>query len=106
MGEVNHFEEMLIEDGIIMMKFYLSITKKEQERRIEEVKENPLLRWQLSKIDLEATKRWDEYTAYTKAMLKVTDSPKSPWHMIKADNLKAAHLKVIDSIVKRVPQKK
>ena len=104
MGEVNHFEEMLIEDGIIMLKFYLSITKKEQERRIEEVQANPLLRWQLSKVDLEATKLWDTYTKYTKEMIKITDGPKNPWEMIKANNYHAARLRVITLINKKIPE--
>jgi polyphosphate kinase 2 len=100
MNEVNHFEEMLIGDGIIMIKFYLSISKKEQKSRIKGVQDNPLLRWQLSKVDIEAPGKWNLYTKYTKVMLENTSSFTRPWHIIQADNINTARLEVFDTILK------
>jgi len=74
MNEVNHFEHMLSEDGIVIIKIYFSISKKEQERRIELVQQNPLRRWELSPVDLRAIELWDDYTKYEKKMFKVTNT--------------------------------
>ena len=103
MEVVNHFEKMLTEEGIIIIKFYLSISKNIQKERIEAVKKNPLLRWQLSKVDLEAPKLWDQYTMYTSTMLEKTNRKKNPWHVIDSDNKYAAHLEVIKVILKEIP---
>ena len=105
MLEVNHFENMLIEDGIYVLKFYLSISKKEQKRRIEHVKANPLKRWQLSAVDLKAQELWSSYTKYTSTMLKKTDGKKNPWYSIETNDIKKAHLDIIKLILKKIPYK-
>ena len=103
MKEVNHFEEMLVNDGIIMIKFYLSISKKEQKARIKDVQDNPLLRWQLSKVDLEAPKKWNQYTKYTKTMFETTSFPRRQWNIIDSDDINAARLNVIKLILDTIP---
>lgn len=97
--EVNLFEKMLIEDGIFLIKFYLDITKQEQINRIEEVKANPLERWQLSSIDLNAVEMWDVYTKYIQKMLTKTNAKKNPWKNIQADNIQNAVLTAIDHVL-------
>ncbi|MCB0588160.1 MAG: polyphosphate kinase 2 [Phaeodactylibacter sp.] len=105
MNEVNHFEEMLIGDGIRLMKFYLSISKEEQKKRIQAVRKDPLRRWELTPVDLAAMNLWDEYTHYKKQMFKRTDGKANPWIRIKADDRRQAHLEGIRRILKQLPYK-
>ncbi len=85
MKEVSHFERMLSEDGIKLIKLYFSISKKEQIKRIENVQKNPLRRWELSPIDLNAVSLWNEYSKYEKAMFNANDTKQNPWYVIKND---------------------
>lgn len=103
MREVNHFERMLSEDGIIIIKIYLSITKKEQQRRIELVRRNPLRRWELTPVDLRAVELWDVYTKYKKEMFRVTNTRKNRWHIIKKDDTRMAALQAFREVLKVLP---
>jgi len=105
MKEVNHFERMLSEDGIQIIKLYFSITKNEQHERIEEIKANPLTKWQLTKVDLEAQKLWARYTRYKDDMFKETDTEENPWHIVEANNLDKAILKAMRIILDELPYK-
>ncbi|MCP4121280.1 MAG: polyphosphate kinase 2 [Bacteroidetes bacterium] len=106
MKEVNHFERMLSEDGIHIIKFYFSVTKKEQYHRIEEIKANPLKKWQLTKVDLEAQELWEKYTSYKKLMFEKTNTEEVPWHRIDANDLKSAILKALRTILEEIPYTK
>jgi len=106
MEEVNNFEDMLIKDGIYLFKFYLDISKNEQIKRIEAVKNNPLTRWQLTKVDLQAVELWDRYTAYTERMFEKTNGIMNPWHIINANDTRYAHLECIEIILDKVPYQK
>jgi polyphosphate kinase 2 len=86
------FEEMLVDDGIRLFKFYLSISKSEQERRFAERREDPLKQWKLSPIDREAQARWDAYTEAKEETFRLTDRPHAPWSIIKADDKLRARL--------------
>lgn len=105
MKEVNHFEEMLIGDGILLLKFYLSISKKEQKKRIAAVRKDPLRRWELTPVDLAAVELWDEYTHYKKEMFRRTDGKVNPWIRIKANDKREAHLEGIRIILEHLPYK-
>lgn len=105
MNEVNHFENMLIGDGIRLIKFYLSISREEQKKRIEAVREDPLRRWELTPVDLNALKLWDEYTHYKKEMFGRTDGKANPWIKIKANDKRETHLQGIRHILKALPYK-
>ena len=107
MEEVNYFESMLIGDGIRLLKFYLSISKAEQKKRIEGVRENPLRRWELSEVDLKAVELWNKYTKYEKAMLdgKNGNSKFNPWVKINANDRYKAHLEGIRKILNALPYK-
>ena len=89
------FESMLVRSGITMVKFYLSVSREEQQRRIEERQQNPLKRWKLSPIDREAQQRWDAYTDAKEATFRQTDTPEAPWVIIKAEDKMRARLQAM-----------
>lgn len=89
MSEVNHFEEMITNDNIILIKFYFLITKNEQAKRFKEIRNNPLKRRKLSPVDDQAQRLWDLYTEYKERMFGHTDTKQNPWTVLKA-NLKTS----------------
>ena len=103
MKEVNHFERMLTKDGIILLKIFFSISKKEQKRRVEEVRQNPLRRWELTPVDLRAVELWDSYSTYEKKMFKLTDTKANPWLIFKTDDKRIARLKAIKKVLELLP---
>ena len=105
MTEVNDFEEMVISHGIILIKFYFSISKKEQKRRFEEIKNDPLKRWKMTPVDQKAQDLWDEYTRYKEEMFKVTDTDISPWKVINANRKTEARMDAIRHLLEVVPYK-
>ncbi len=100
MKEVNHFERMLSEDGIKIIKFYFSISKQEQKKRIENVRKNPLRRWELSPVDLKALDYWDKYTKYEKELFKVTNTEKNPWFIFKGNDKRTARIMAFKKLIK------
>mgnify|MGYP000492371810 CR=1 FL=1 len=103
MAEVNNFEEMITNDGIILIKVYLSISKEEQEKRFDDIKENPLKRWKMSPVDDKAQELWDVYTDYKERMFEHTNTEKNPWIILKANRKTSARLGVVKHILKEVP---
>jgi polyphosphate kinase 2 len=106
MSEVNDFERMLSNDGIKIIKFYFSVSKPEQKRRIDEVKKNPLRRWELTPVDLNAQKLWDKYKSYEARLFSLTNSEQVPWVIIEADDKYEAQLNAIRYLIKVIPYKK
>lgn len=102
MNEVNSFEEMLMNDGIHLIKFYFSISKEEQIRRLKFVKNNPLKKWKVSQVDLDSIKLWDDYTAYKEKMFEVTDRNNSPWIKIDANDAYKARLQAMEYVLSQV----
>tara|TARA_R110000824_G_scaffold288508_6_gene476967 strand:- start:79685 stop:80449 length:765 start_codon:yes stop_codon:yes gene_type:complete len=102
MNTVNEFEDLLIRSGIILFKYYLDISLKEQKKRLQERSEDPLTQWKISPIDQSAIKHWKDYSAARNEMLSRTHSNVSPWNIVKADNKKMARLNVIRDIIKRI----
>lgn len=90
--QVPEFEHMLYEDGIIIIKFWFSISKDEQENRFISRLQNPLKRWKFSPVDKEGQKRWDDYTFYKEQMFSKTHTTFSPWIIIKSNDKKQARL--------------
>ncbi|OEK04895.1 polyphosphate kinase 2 [Roseivirga misakiensis] len=105
MAEVNSFEEMITNDGIILLKIYFSITKEEQAKRFLDIRENPLKRWKMSPVDEKAQELWDTYTEYKERMFSHTHTDKNPWVILKANRKTVARLAVIKHILKEVPYK-
>ncbi|MDH3649158.1 MAG: polyphosphate kinase 2 [Saprospiraceae bacterium] len=103
MSEVNHFESMIRNDGIILIKLYFSVSKEVQAERIERVRQNPLRRWELTKVDEDAQKLWNKYKRYEKAMFKHTDTKEVPWLIIDGNNPFKAHINAIQQVLDVVP---
>ncbi len=102
MRTVPVFEQMLHDAGIIIVKYYLDIDRKEQKQRLEERHESPLKQWKISPIDEKALRHWDDYTKARDAMLRMTDSAAAPWMVVRADDKKAARLAIIRDLITRV----
>jgi len=86
------FEEMLIESGITLTKFWFSVTRSEQRTRFIIRQIDPVRQWKLSPIDVQSLDRWDDYTAAKEAMLRRTDTERSPWTTVKSNDKKRARL--------------
>lgn len=95
MLQVPEFEHMLYEDGVVIIKFWFSISKDEQLRRFNSRLANPLKQWKFSPVDKEGQKRWDLYTKYKDKMFEKTHSSFSPWIIIKTNEKKKARLESI-----------
>ena len=92
MQQVPEYEHMLYEDGVIIVKFWFSISKKEQLRRFKSRNTNPLKQWKLSPIDEQAQNLWDSYSHYKQEMFSRTQTSFSPWIIVRANNKKRARL--------------
>ena len=97
------FEHLLLEDGIILVKYWFSVSDAEQERRFHARVEDPLRRWKLSEMDLEARQRWSDYSRAKDAMFLHTDTPESPWYVVDAEDKRAARLNCIAHLLGQVP---
>ena len=106
MGQVNDFERMILESGIHLVKIYMSISKKEQAKRFDDLRSDPLKQWKMSPVDERAQELWDDYTKYKQAMFAVTDTQKSPWKVIKANRKTEARVNTINHILKSIPYDK
>lgn len=103
MNDVLHFEKMITNDGIMLFKFYFSISKREQARRFADIKADPLKRWKMSPVDEKAQQLWDEYTHYKEAMFKKTHTEQNPWVIIKANRKGRARVDAIKYLLKNIP---
>ena len=103
MNQVPDFEHMLYEDGIILIKFWFSISKEEQLARFKSRLENPLKQWKVSPVDMEAQKMWDKYTEYKDEMFSKTHTSYSPWIIVKANNKQRARLESIKYVLSTIP---
>jgi polyphosphate kinase 2 (PPK2 family) len=99
------FERMLIRSGIIVLKYYLSVSNEEQEKRFQDRAKDPTRRWKLSPMDLEARQRWVEYSKAKDIMLEHTDIPECRWYQIRSDFKRRARLICIRHILSMVPYK-
>ncbi len=101
MIQVPEFEHMLYEDGIILIKFWFSVTKKEQIKRFESRLSNPQKKWKFSKVDQEEQNKWDEYNYYKEQMFGHTHTIFSPWIIITTNNKKEARLESIRYVLSK-----
>lgn len=97
------FERILIRSGIILIKYWFSVSDEEQERRFQDRIDKPTKRWKLSPMDLESRKRWVDYSRAKDEMFAVTDTPQSPWYVVNAENKKCARLNVIRHLLSKIP---
>ncbi|MFQ5445735.1 MAG: polyphosphate kinase 2 [Saprospiraceae bacterium] len=106
MKQVNDFEKMIVESGIFLIKFYISISKEEQACRFKDIKSNPLKRWKMTPVDEQAQALWDKYTRYKQVMFEKTNTGKCPWTIIKADRKTFARLEATRHILNCIPYDK
>ena len=99
------FERMLIRSGIILIKYWFSVSDEEQERRFQDRMHKPAKRWKISPMDLESRKHWVDYSRAKDEMFAVTDLKHSPWHVVNAEVKKAARLNVIRHLLSMIPYK-
>lgn len=92
---VSPFEKMLCHAGIGIIKYYLDISKSEQQQRLEDRRQNPLKQWKISPIDGTAIEHWKDYSNARDTMLERSHSAHAPWHIVRANDKKAARLNVI-----------
>ena len=96
------FEHMLQRAGIVLVKYWFSVSDAEQEKRFQERLNNPIKRWKLSPMDLEARARWVEYSKAKDDMFGATDTTRSPWNVVEADDKKRARLNCITHLLNQV----
>ena len=97
------FERMLVRSGIILLKYWLSVSAEEQESRFQERARNPLKHWKLSDMDLKSRNMWVEYSKAKDESFFYTDIPEAPWYVVEADDKRRARLNCIAHILSQVP---
>ena len=96
-------EQLLIEDGILLIKYWFSVSDDEQQARFESRLEDPMRRWKLSPTDLESILRWEDYSRAKDAMFAATDTPGSPWWTVESDDKRSARLNSISHLLSSIP---
>jgi polyphosphate kinase 2 len=99
-------EHFIVNSGIILVKFWLEVSDKEQKRRFEARITDPIRQWKLSPMDLPSRSKWFEYSRARDMMLKATDTKWAPWHILHSDDKKRARLNAIHHLLKLIPYKK
>jgi polyphosphate kinase len=102
MGSVCNFEGMLVSSGVQLLKYYLDISKVEQEMRLSDRKTNPLKQWKVSPIDNKAIKYWKAYSDARNEMLTRTHNPTVPWTIVRADDKQQARINVIKHLLNQI----
>ena len=96
------FERMLVRSGIILIKYWFSVSDEEQERRFQDRMQTPTKRWKLSPMDLESRKHWGDYSRAKDEMFAVTDTRQVPWYVVNAEDKKSARLNVICHLLSKI----
>ena len=99
MVQVPEFEHMMHEDGVVVIKFWFSISKDEQNKRFESRLQNPLKRWKFSPVDMKGQELWDDYTHYKEEMFSKTHTAFCPWVIVKTNTKKVARLESIRHVL-------
>jgi polyphosphate kinase len=97
------FEDMLVRSGIILVKYWFSVSDEEQEKRFKARIEDPTKRWKISEMDLESWNKWVEYSRAKDEMFHYTDTKRSPWYVVNADDKKRARLNMIHHLLSLIP---
>jgi polyphosphate kinase 2 len=97
------FERMLVEDGILLRKYWFSVSDAEQESRFRARLEDPMRRWKLSTMDLESITRWEDYSRSKDEMFVHTDIPEAPWYVVESDDKRSARINMIAHLLSTIP---
>jgi polyphosphate kinase 2 len=100
--DVPKFEKMIVDSGIILLKFYISVSKDEQKRRFDKRRSDPLKQYKISPIDEKAQEMWDAYTVAKYSMLMASNTSHAPWSIVKSDDKKRARINTIKHILSNV----
>ncbi len=103
MSSCPEFERMLVRSGIVLLKYWFSVSDDEQERRFQSRTTDPARRWKLSPMDLESRDRWVEFSKAKDEMFAHTNIPEAPWFTVQADDKKRARLNCISHILSKIP---
>ncbi|MEJ5977852.1 polyphosphate kinase 2 [Novosphingobium sp. PS1R-30] len=106
LDQAPRFEKLLVQDGVLLFKYWLTCDQVEQEERLRERAEDPLKRWKLSPIDLVAREKYDDYTQAREAMLAATHTKQAPWTLVDFNDQHRGRLTVIRDFLDRLPDKK
>jgi polyphosphate kinase len=97
------WERMLVEDGILLRKYWFSISDTEQQVRFESRLNDPMRRWKLSPMDLESISRWEDYSRAKDDMMMLTDIPEAPWYVVDSDDKRRARINMIAHLLSTIP---
>jgi polyphosphate kinase 2 len=97
------FERLLVEDGILLRKYWFSVSQVEQEKRFRQRRDDPMRRWKLSRIDLESIHRWEDYSRAKDEMFVHTDIPEAPWFVVESEDKRKARLNMMAHLLSTVP---
>ena len=97
------FERMLVDDGILLRKYWFSVSDEEQERRFLSRRDDPMRRWKLSPMDVESILRWEDYSRAKDEMFVHTDTHEAPWWVVEADDKRRARINMMSHLLSTVP---
>ena len=100
------FERLLVEDGILLRKYWFSVSDEEQQRRFESRLHDPMRSWKLSPMDLESITQWEDYSRAKDEMFVHTDIPEAPWHVVESDDKRRARINMIAHLLSTIPYHK
>jgi len=103
MAQCPVFERLLIDDGILLRKYWFSVSDQEQERRFKSRRDDPMRRWKLSPMDLESIRRWEDYSRAKDEMFVHTDTSDSPWYVVEAEDKRRARINMIAHLLATIP---
>jgi polyphosphate kinase 2 len=97
------FEQLLVGDGILLRKYWFSVSDQEQQRRFKKRIKDPMRQWKLSPMDLESITRWEDYSRAKDEMMVHTDTPQAPWYVVESDDKRSARLNMIAHLLSTLP---
>ena len=97
------FERLLVEDGILLRKYWFSVSDEEQQRRFRSRLDDPMRRWKLSAMDLESISRWEDYSRAKDEMFVQTDIPEAPWYVVESEDKRRARINMIAHLLSTIP---
>ena len=97
------FERLLVEDGIMLRKYWFSVSDEEQYKRFKSRRDDPLRQWKLSPMDLESITKWEEYSRAKDEMFVHTDIPSAPWYTVESEDKKRSRINVISHLLSTIP---
>jgi polyphosphate kinase 2 (PPK2 family) len=100
------FEKQVVDNGILLLKYWLEVGNKEQKRRFEARLEDPIRQWKLSDMDLPSRERWFDYSRARDKMFEATDTDYAPWHLVHSDDKRRARLNLISHFLGSLPYEK